>query len=94
MGAAAYMLLGEEVHRRPELHGQAFNFSNEAEIRVIDMVGRVLRAMKSTLEPDVRNEASCEIRRQCLNAARARQMLQWIPLFTLEEGLDRTIKWY
>ncbi len=27
-GAAAYMLLAEQLHRRPELRGQAFNFSN------------------------------------------------------------------
>ncbi len=29
-GAAAYMLLAEELDARPELHGQAFNFSNES----------------------------------------------------------------
>jgi CDP-glucose 4,6-dehydratase len=93
-GAAAYMLLAEEAHGRPELHGQAFNFSNESEITVLGIVKRILRGMNSTLEPDVRNEATNEIRRQCLSAARARQMLLWAPMFTLEDGLERTIQWY
>jgi CDP-glucose 4,6-dehydratase len=42
----------------------------------------------------VRNEASNEIRRQFLSAARARTELAWQPLFGLEEGLERTISWY
>jgi CDP-glucose 4,6-dehydratase len=93
-GAAAYMLLAEELHRRPELSGKAFNFSNELEITVLQLVGRILRAMDSTLEPLVLNQASNEIRRQYLSAERARQMLAWSPLFNLETGMERTIRWY
>lgn len=93
-GAAAYMLLAEQLRSRPELRGQAFNFSNETEVTVLDLVERILRAMDSRLTPDVRNEANHEIRRQCLSAARARQILQWSPLFTLDTGLERTISWY
>jgi CDP-glucose 4,6-dehydratase len=93
-GAAAYLLLAEQLPCRPELHGMAFNFSNETQVTVLGMVNRILRAMGSSLEPLVRNEASHEIRRQYLSAARARQMLRWSPLFTLDEGLERTISWY
>jgi CDP-glucose 4,6-dehydratase len=42
----------------------------------------------------VRNEATNEIRHQYLSAERARRVLGWRPLFTLEEGLGRTIEWY
>ena len=93
-GAAAYMLLAEQLHLRPELRGTAFNFSNEIQVTVLDLVRRILCAMGSTLEPDIRDEASNEIRHQYLSAARAREVLGWSPLFTLEEGLDRTIAWY
>ena len=61
---------------------------------VLDLVQRILRAMGSPLEPDVRNEAVNEIRHQYLTAERAKQMLNWSPLFTLEQGLERTIAWY
>lgn len=93
-GAAAYMLLAEEVHSRPELAGMAFNFSNELQVTVLDLVWQILCAMESRLEPDVRNEASNEIRHQYLSAARARRLLNWEPLFTLNQGLEKTIAWY
>lgn len=93
-GAAAYMLLAEQLYQRQELRGMAFNFSNELQVTVLDLVNRVLRAMGSDLEPDVRNEASNEIRHQYLSAERARCLLKWSPLFTMEQGLSRTIQWY
>jgi CDP-glucose 4,6-dehydratase len=93
-GAAAYMLLAQHLHGRPELRGAAYNFSNELQITVLDLVRRILGSMGSDLEPEVRNEASNEIRCQYLSAAKARKDLDWKPLFTLEEGLERTITWY
>ncbi len=93
-GAAAYMLLAEQLHQREELRGQAFNFSIESEVTVLELVNRILRAMGSDVKPVVLNEASNEIRRQFLSAAHARTMLDWSPLFTLDEGLERTIAWY
>lgn len=93
-GAAAYMLLAEQLHCREELRGRAFNFSNELQITVLELVRQILAAMNSDLEPEVRNEASNEIRRQYLSAERARRELHWSPMFTLEEGLARTIDWY
>jgi len=93
-GAAAYMLLAEKMSQNPNLIGQAFNFSNEIQVNVIELVQRILEAMHSDLVPDIRNEASHEIRHQYLSAAKARQILDWQPLFNLEEGLQRTIRWY
>jgi CDP-glucose 4,6-dehydratase len=93
-GVAAYLLLAERLAAAPELSGQAFNFSNEIQWTVLDLVHCILREMNSTLEPDIRNEASNEILRQYLSAERARNVLGWGPLFTVEEGLRRTIAWY
>jgi CDP-glucose 4,6-dehydratase len=93
-GAAAYMLLAERLTGEPELRGMAFNFSNEIQVTALDMVKRILHAMGSALEPDVRNEAVNEIRHQYLTAERARKVLSWSPLFTLDQGLERTIAWY
>ena len=93
-GAAAYMLLAEKLAGNPELRGEAFNFSNEIQITVIDLVRRILALMGSNLEPDIKNQASNEIRHQYLSAEKARKMLGWAPSFELEEGLKRTIAWY
>lgn len=84
----------KRLHQQPELSGQAFNFSVESEVTVIDLVNRIMRAMGSDLKPVVLNEASNEIRSQFLSAAHARETLDWAPLFTLDEGLARTIDWY
>lgn len=93
-GAAAYMLLAERLAQDRALAGACFNFSNELQITVLELVQNILGKMKSSLTPDVRNEASNEIRHQYLSAERARRVLGWNPLFTLEEGLDRSIGWY
>ena len=93
-GAAAYMLLAERLAQDPGLSGACFNFSNELQITVLDLVDQILRRMDSKLQPDIRNEASNEIRHQYLSAQLARQTLGWSPLFTLDQGLDRTIGWY
>ncbi len=93
-GAAAYMFLAEQLARRPELAGSAFNLSTEIQLSVLDIVKQVLREMHSTLEPEILGEASHEIPHQYLSARKARELLNWQPLFTLEEGLRRTIAWY
>ncbi|MGB9181011.1 MAG: GDP-mannose 4,6-dehydratase [Pyrinomonadaceae bacterium] len=93
-GAAVYMLLAEKLAEDSQLYGQAFNFSNEIQVTVSELVERILKLMDSELQPDVRNEATNEIRHQYLSAAKARQALSWQPLFTLDEGLRRTVDWY
>ncbi len=93
-GAAAYMQLAERLAADRTLVGEAFNFSNETQISVLDVVGRILRLMNSTLAPDIRNEASNEIRKQYLSARKATMRLGWRPLFDLDIGLEKTIAWY
>lgn len=93
-GANAYMVLAEALAARPELKGEAFNFSNEIQVTVLELVGKILQAMGSDLEPEVRNEASNEIIHQYLSAAKAREVLDWSPLYTLDGALDRTVSWY
>ena len=93
-GAAAYMLLAERLAAHPELRGQAFNFSYGNQMSVLELTRRLLALMGSDLQPEIRNEAVNEIRRQYLDSAKARQKLGWSPLFTLEQGLHKTIAWY
>jgi CDP-glucose 4,6-dehydratase len=93
-GAAVYMLLAEQLAEHPEYRGEAFNFSYGSQVTVLALVQRILKRMKSDLQPVILNEASNEIRKQTLNADKALQKLGWHPLFNLDQGLDRTIAWY
>lgn len=93
-GAAAYMLLAEQMAQNPSLRGEAFNFSNELQVTVLELTEKILAVMGSNLTPDVRNEASNEIKHQYLSAAKARRMLEWTPLYSLDGALEKTIAWY
>ncbi len=93
-GAAAYMLLAEQLATNRELIGEAFNFSNELQITVEALTQQILNLMGSDLTPDIRNEARNEILHQYLSAEKARKILNWHPLFSLEDGLSATIQWY
>lgn len=93
-GAAAYMLLAEKLAKNPELSGEAFNFSNELQVTVLELTHKILAQMGSDLKPEVRNEASNEIKHQYLSAAKAKRMLDWEPLYTLDSALQQTIRWY
>lgn len=93
-GAAAYMLLAERLAENSDLYGEAFNFSTEIQVSVLELVDLILKQMDSDLLPEVRNEANNEIRYQYLSASKARKMLNWSPLYTLESSLKETIDWY
>ena len=93
-GAATYTLLVERLAQDRALQGESFNFSNETPTTVLALVEKILKEMGSDLEPEIRNEVVNEIREQYLSAAKARRMLQWKPVFTLDQGLRLTIDWY
>jgi CDP-glucose 4,6-dehydratase len=93
-GAAAYTLLAEQLATNPSLYGQAFNFSNETQVTVLDLVNQIVKIMGSDLIPIVQNQASNEIQHQFLDATKAKEILGWMPEFTLDRGLEKTIVWY
>lgn len=94
-GAAAYMLLAEKLLSDESLKGQAFNFSNEIQQPVWQLVQHIIYKMGwKNGSAEILNQASNEIRHQYLSAQKARKVLGWSPLFTLDQGLERTIDWY
>jgi len=93
-GALAYIYLSEKMEDK-KIHGEAFNFSNELQISVIDITKKILKIMKrENLKPVILNKAKNEIKHQYLSAEKARKILRWKPKYNLEEGLKETIKWY
>ncbi len=93
-GANAYIFLAEKM-REKDIFGQAFNFGNELRLTVLEMTHKILELMgRDDLEPRVLDEADCEIQNQYLSSKKAREVLEWKPQYTLEEGLKETIDWY
>jgi CDP-glucose 4,6-dehydratase len=93
-GAGCYLQLAETLAARPELAGEAFNFSDERPLTVLEVVALVQAAVGTSLTPDIRATASGEISHQYLSAEKARATLGWKPNYTMEEGLAHTVAWY
>ncbi len=89
----AYLLLAKKIEEL-NIQGEAFNFSNEIQVTVLDLINKVTKLMGSDLKPKILNEATNEIKHQYLSAKKAKEMLSWRPKYTLEEGLKKTIEWY
>ncbi|MBI4575665.1 MAG: GDP-mannose 4,6-dehydratase [Planctomycetes bacterium] len=91
---AAYLGLAEALDR-PEVQGEAFNFSTGEPLAALDLARRVLAAAgREDLEPVVLDEATGEIHSQHLDSARARRVLGWQARHGLAAGLARTVAWY
>ena len=93
-GVRAYTILAEQLAAHPALAGEVFNFSYEHRITVLDLVARILDVMESGVRPEIRNEATNEIRHQYLDSTKARTRLGWTPAFTFDESLKSTVDWY
>ena len=92
--AAAYLLLADGIGREGVV-GNAFNFSDESPLTVLELVDAIRGRMgKDGIQPVVLDAAVGEIHDQVLSAARAREVLGWQPRYGLETGLDETIEWY
>ena len=94
-GAAAYMLLAEQLHCRPDCAGRRSTSPTRSRSPCSTWSKRILqRDGLATSSPMCergveRNPPPVPERRRA-----PAPMLGWAPLFTLDEGLERTIAWY
>jgi len=90
----AYLTLAERLNE-PGVRGEAFNFGMDDPKSVVEMV-RVIIAVSDhpELEPVVLSNAPNEIQAQYLDSSKARHVLDWMPRYSLEEGLQETLEWY
>jgi len=88
-----YIMLAEKM-KKLKLYGEAFNFSDENPITVINFVEKIYKLIGKRPNYKILNQAKYEIRHQYLCSTKARKILDWKPKYTLAEGLSKTIKWY
>lgn len=90
----AYLALAERM-LNGEACGRAFNYSNESQVTVTEMVREIARvAGRPDLEPLILDEVTNEIPAQYLSAQRARSELDWAPRYDLDSSLEETVAWY
>jgi len=77
------------------VNGEAFNFSREEPINVLQMYSAICTAtVGSYVEPKILNSAKNEIIDQHLSSAKARNILEWESKIDLNKGLHATVDWY
>lgn len=74
-------------------HGPV-NIGNPEEMTIIDFARMVIELTDSKSDLILQPAQIDEPRRRKPDISRARQLLGWEPKIRLEEGLDRTIKWF
>jgi CDP-glucose 4,6-dehydratase len=90
----AYLRLAEASGSKG-IQGEAFNFSHETRISVLEITQTILRLMgREDLQPVIQSEAKDEIRDQYLDSTKAKDRLGWSSSHDLEAGLRKTIPWY
>ena len=91
---SAYMTMAAAV-QSDDVQGEAFNFSPETQVTVIEIVQAIQKLMqRADLEPEILDTVKMEIRDQYLDSEKARRLLGWTPRYSLEQGLTETIAWY
>jgi CDP-glucose 4,6-dehydratase len=90
----AYMTLARHLDR-DEVKGEAFNFGMDNPKSVLEIVQTIISVSDHPgLEPVVLSEAPNEIQAQYLDSSKARDVLDWTPRYSLEEGLREALRWY
>ena len=77
------------------VNGEAFNFSREEPLSVLEIYEAVCQAtVGKHVEPRIEDRAKNEIVDQHLTSSKAREVLGWESKFDLIDGLALTVDWY
>lgn len=91
--SAGYIALLDYTLKNKPL-GEAFNFSNEDKMNVLDVVEKISEKMNFNKKPKILNEAKNEIVYQHLNSSKAKKILNWNCNYSFDKGIEKTIEWY
>ena len=76
------------------IYGETFNFSDENPFKVLDVVKAIYAILDKPLNYKILNNVKHEIKKQYLFSGKARRILKWKPVYSLEKGITMTINWY
>ena len=88
------LMLAERATNDESIRGEAFNFSLEVDLEILDLVNRIAELMQVEANPQVNNDAKAEIRFMRVASDKAREQLGWMSAHDLDAALLKTIEWY
>ena len=78
---------------KEKLAGQAANIGSMVETNIIDLAQKIIQISSSKSRVEFRPFPPGDHVRRLPDGSKARMILEWGPVITLEEGLDRTFRW-
>jgi CDP-glucose 4,6-dehydratase len=91
---SAYLRLSE-VSQSKNLNGEAFNFSRDEPLSVLELYRQIsITVTGKYVEPEIKNSAKSEIKDQHLSNRKAHSILGWKSSMNLQNGLEKTFNWY
>jgi len=88
-----YILLAEHLPSS-KISGEAFNFSNEDPLTVLEVLKEISSVTGNKLRYKILDNAKNEIKYQYLESQKSKNILKWHPKHTFAEGIIKTIKWF
>tara|TARA_Y100000816_G_scaffold194215_1_gene141848 strand:- start:516 stop:1490 length:975 start_codon:yes stop_codon:yes gene_type:complete len=91
---AYIMLMNEMIKKRKNLY--IYNLGSSENLTVIQLVNLIVKKItKGKIKPKILNKTTrIEIKRQKLNYKEINKDLGWKPLWSINEAMEVTIKWY
>ena len=78
----------------PEANGQVINIGNGQRITLNRLLAELQQVLGTKIEPRYESQRAGDVRHSLADISRARTLLDYQPLFGLEEGLKLTVDWY
>jgi len=91
---AGYLSLAHHLAKEKKIAGQAFNFSDEHPLSVLEIIRVTGRCVRKGIATKILDSARFEIRDQYLASGKARRLLGWKPKVSLQEGIASTVAWF
>jgi Nucleoside-diphosphate-sugar epimerases len=89
-----YIMLGKKMQNN-KINSLAINFGSGKPITVLNLVKKILKINnRNSKYYIIKNKAKNEIKDQYSGYKLAKEMINWKPKISLEEGLIQTYSWY
>jgi nucleoside-diphosphate-sugar epimerase len=78
----------------PDVAGEAFNIGCGAQTSLNQLIDKINTLMGSQIKPNYETARKGDVRHSVADISKAKSMLGYSPLVTLEEGLQKVLGWY
>jgi UDP-glucuronate decarboxylase len=78
----------------PRAKGEVVNVGNTKEVTILELADKVIDATKCKSSIKFEPLPKDDPLRRCPDTSKLERLVAWKPKVTLEQGLERTIKWF